>query len=216
MLRTARAKRRLLRAGTVLLLALASTSTALAQFTYRPGQEYRSLNTDYYQLAIQKNGRIDVALSSGDIVFLDAFPMVRFEGDEKPEALKIDGRWSQRYEVDDALGRGNGMLLKYKNCEWSIRAYPSKPFFAVQVAFINTTKKAVYIAELLPWCVGEPRKGALTLGDGTKQAAILTNTFRNDDAGLSRGRRRAIRTSRSLILRTDAGSSPGFSRRPWR
>ncbi len=187
MLRTARARHSLLPTTAALLLALAASSTVPAQFTYRPGQEYRSLNTDYYELAIQKNGRIDVALSSGETVFLDAFPMVRFEGDEKPEALKIDGRWSQRYEVNDALGRGNGMLLKYKNCEWSIRAYPSKPFFAVQVAFINTTKKPVSIAELLPWCVGEPRKGALTLGDGSKQAAILTNTFGRGDTGLLRG-----------------------------
>ena len=177
----------MLRKGAVLLLALASSSTAQAQFTYRPGQEYRSLNTDYYELAIQKNGRIDVELSSGQSVFLDAFPMVRFEGDKRPEALKIDGRWSQRYEVDDPLGRGNGMLLKYKNCEWSIRAYPSKPFFAVQVAFVNTTKKSVWVAELLPWCVGEPRKGALTVGEGSREAVILTNPFEEDGTGLLRG-----------------------------
>lgn len=177
--------------GAVLILALGTTSMVYAQITYRPGQEYRSLNTDYYQFAIQKNGRIDVALSSGQSVFLDAFPMVRFEGKRSAEALKVDGRWSQRYEVDDALGRGNGMLLKYKNCEWTIRAYPSKPFFAVQVAFINTTKKPVAVSELMPWCVGDPYKGALTLGEGSKDAPILTNALDGGDAGLLRGEARS-------------------------
>ncbi len=178
-------------AGTLLFLALGMTSVVYAQFAYRPGQEYRSLNTDYYQLAIQKNGRIDVALSSGQSVFLDAFPMVRFEGKRSAEALKVDGRWSQRYEVDDALGRGNGMLLKFKNCEWTIRAYPTKPFFAVQVAYVNTTKKPVWISELMPWCVGEPYKGALTLGEGSKDAPILANTLGGGDAGLLRGEARS-------------------------
>ena len=154
---------------------------------YRPGQEYRSLNTDYYQFAIQKNGRVDVALGSGEPVFLNAFPMVRLEGERSAEALKIDGRWSQRYEVDDVLGQGNGMLLKLKNCEWTIRAYPSKPFFAVQVAYVNTTKKPVAVAELMPWCVGGSHKGALTLGEGTKDAPILTNALNGGVAGPLRG-----------------------------
>lgn len=178
-------------AGTLLFLALGMTSVVYAQFTYRPAQEYRSLNTDYYQFAIQKNGRIDVALSSGQPVFLDAFPMVHIEGKRSAEALKVDGRWSQRYEVDDALGQGNGMLLKFKNCEWTIRAYPSKPFFAVQVAYVNTTKKPIWISELMPWCVGEPYKGALTLGEGTKDAPILLNALDGGDAGLARGEARS-------------------------
>lgn len=161
----------------LLIFWLCLSPAAHAQFQYRPSQEYRSLNTDQYQISIQKSGRADVALSSGQQVFHNAFPMVRFAGDTEPKALKVDGRWSERYDVDDALGVGNGMLLRYKDCEWSIRAYPSKPFLAVQVAYVNTTKKPVFIAELLPWCIGDPRKGSLSLASGTKQATVLVNAF---------------------------------------
>lgn len=171
----------------VLISWLCFAPAAYAQFQYRPGQEYRSLNTDQYQISIQKSGRVDVALSSGQEVFLSAFPMVRFAGDKEAEPLKVDGRWSQRYNVDDPLGVGNGMLIKYKNCEWSLRAYPSKPFFAVQVAYINTTKKPVAIAELLPWCVGDPRKGALSLASGTMQARMLINALGGGEIELVQG-----------------------------
>lgn len=159
----------------VVLASLWCVSPTFAQLTYRPGQEYRSLNTDFYQIAIQKRGRLDVALSSGDVVFQDVYPMVRFADEEKPERLKIEGRWSQRYAVDDALGVGQGMLIRYKNCEWSIRAYPSKPFLAVQVAYLNTTKKPVTVAEIMPWCVGGTRKSTFSLGRGTDNAAVLRN-----------------------------------------
>ena len=151
--------------------------------TYRPGQEFRSLNTDLYEVAVQKNGRIDLALANRELVFANAFPMVWFEGEEAPEPLTVDGRWSERMPVDDRLGQGQGMRLAKKDCEWHLRAYPGKPFLAVQVAYVNTTKKPVKIRALLPWCVGEPKKGALHLGEGTRDSVILMEDAQGSPLG---------------------------------
>ena len=170
----------------ILLAALSSSTSTSAQISYRPGQEFRSLNSDLYQIEIQKNGRLDVLLSPGEPVFLNVFPMIWFAGDAKPKLLPIDGRWSQRYQVEDPLGVGNGMLIRFKSCEWSIHAYPSKPFLAVQVAFINTRKKPVAVSQLMPWCIGPPKKGALTLGPATANATILENSM-TGESGLVRG-----------------------------
>ncbi len=153
--------------------ALAAGLCAAQTITYRPGQEFRSLNTDLYELGVQKNGRVDLALATREFVFANAFPMVWFAGEDAPGMLAVDGRWSERTAVDDRLGQGQGMRLAKKDCEWHIRAYPGKPYLAVQVAYVNTTKKPVKIRSLLPWCVGESKKGALHLGEGTRDSAIL-------------------------------------------
>ncbi|MEK7795272.1 MAG: hypothetical protein AAB353_12120 [Candidatus Hydrogenedentota bacterium] len=163
----------LLRASTIkqsiigILLATLFAGRASAQFpTYRPGREFRSLNTELYEIAIQKNGRVDVALANGELIFENVFPMVWFEGEDAAEKLQVDGRWGGRFAVDDKLGRGNGVVIAHKSTEWALRVYPSQPFFAVQVAYTNTTKKAVRVRALLPWCVGPETKGALHLGPG--------------------------------------------------
>lgn len=139
----------------------------------RGGREFRSLNTDRYEIAIQKNGRLDVRLFSGEPVFTDAFPMVWFAGEPGPRPLAIDGRYSGRIGVADPLGEGQGVILKKGNCEWYIRAYPTKPFFAVQAVFVNTTKRPVEVQALLPWCVGPPARGAAYVGKNAADAAVL-------------------------------------------
>lgn len=150
-----------------LLLALLFATVTSAQLPmYRPGREFRSLNTDLYEIAIQKNGRIDVALANGELIFENVLPMIWFEGEDAPEKLPVDGRWGGRFPVDDKLGRGNGVVVAHKSTEWALRVYPSQPFYAVQVAYTNTTKKAVRVRALLPWCVGPETKGALHLGPG--------------------------------------------------
>lgn len=140
---------------------------------YKPGREYRSLNTGAYEIAIQKNGRIDVALVSGAPVFLNAFPMVWFADKKEQETIRLDGRYSQRFEVNDALGRGQGMRIRYKDVQWTLRAYPTKPYLAVQLAYINSAKKPVQIKQLVPWAIGDPKKGSIALGPGTLDAAML-------------------------------------------
>ena len=160
----------------LLLIGLAIPYHADGQkLQYRPGQEFRSLNTDAYEFAIQKNGRLDVSLTSTTPVFLNAFPMYWKDGDDEPKPFKIDGRFSQRYKVDDPLGEGQGMIIKFKNLEWSLRAYPAKPYFAVQVAYVNTGKKPVTLKALYPWCIGDPTDGAIILGAGTSQAKLLSD-----------------------------------------
>lgn len=139
-----------------------------------PGKEVRSLNTATYQIAVQRNGRLDVALTSGELVFENVFPMVWFAEEEKPKRLKVDGRLSNRFAVNDRFGTGQGIVLKKDNCEWYIRAYPAQPFFAVQAAYINTTKKATIVQSIMPWCVGSPKKGAFSLGAREGEISFIT------------------------------------------
>lgn len=147
--------------------------TVSAQFGR--SREFRSINTVAYELSVQRNGRLDIALASGVPVFDDAFPMVQLVGERRPTLLDVDGRFSQRYAVRDPLGEGQGMILAEGNCEWSIRTYPTQPFFAIQVSFINDGKKPVQVEQLIPLAIGDPKKGFLTLGPGTDDAVALTD-----------------------------------------
>ncbi|HIJ66632.1 MAG TPA: hypothetical protein HPP77_11855 [Candidatus Hydrogenedentes bacterium] len=166
------------------LLLLFPLEIRAAPPIYRPSREYRTINTDIYKLTFQKNGRTDVCLVSGEPVFSNAFPMVWFEGESEPSPLDLDGRRSARAAVNDRLGRGHGMVFQKGNCAWHLRAYPTKPFYAAQVTFTNTKKKPVRVKMLLPWCVGEPHRGALSLGADSSKTAILQNgdLFRRADS----------------------------------
>ena len=157
----------------VFVALLIATSLAHAQLNYRPGQEFRTLNSDLYEVSIQKNGRVDLELPSGLAVFGNAFPMIWIEGEDGPTPLKLDGRLTGREAVNDRMGQGNGMLFKKGGSEWSIRSYPTKPFLLVQCAFVNTSKKPVRVRALLPWCVGEPNTGQFTLGERTERVVTL-------------------------------------------
>lgn len=126
---------------------------------YRPpGHEHRSVSAGSYQLSVQNNGRVDVLPRRGNPVFEDAFPMVWLEGRDAPEPLPVSGRLGGRAPVRDAIGHGQGMVLRKKTCEWSLRVYPDQPFFAVQVAYVNTGDEPVGVRGLLPWCAGPPRR----------------------------------------------------------
>jgi hypothetical protein len=165
------------RASAVLLAAACCACFVPGKATAQPGgrsKEYRSLNTEAHLIAIQKDGRLDVALGDGTPVVSDAFPMIWFEGRDGPERLKTSGAWTERNLVEDQLGQGQGIHHQFKGCEWSLRAYPTRPFFAVQAGYTNEGKKPVQVRALFPWCVGEPGRGFLTLGSGTADAAILT------------------------------------------
>ena len=146
-----------------------------AALMYRPAKKHRTVTAGSYQVQVQKNGRLDVVLSSEMPIVENAFPMVWFDGEEEPEPLPIDGRWSQRRLVRDPLGEGPGMEFSKRTCLWIIRTYPTKPFLVVQVAFINRSRKSVRIKALMPWCVGAPASGRISLGPGTLTSAILDN-----------------------------------------
>ena len=165
-----------------LLIAFTSLTPAVACAQANRGTEYRSLNTDVYHIAIQKNGEIDVMLGGVTPSIFDAFPMVWFEGEREPEPIPTDGRWTLRNRVEDRIGDGQGMVQQFKALEWSLRAYPTRPFFAVQVAYLNDGRKPVTVRAIFPWCVGEPGTGGVTLGDGTDAAVILTGAMRGEPA----------------------------------
>jgi len=141
--------------------------------SYRPGREHRTINTDRYEISVQKNGRTDVLLVSREPVFGNAYPMVWLDGEDEPTPLSIDGRWTIRQEVNNVLGRGNGFVFKKDNCEWGLQAYPSLPFITAHVIFVNTSKKPVWVRSLIPWAVGDPKKGEMSLGAGAREAIIL-------------------------------------------
>lgn len=149
----------------------------LASAQKNRGTEFRSLNSDVYQIEIQKDGLVDVFLAGSQPAVFDAFPMIWFADEPRAERMKTDGHWTQRYRVEDRLGDGSGMAQKFKDLEWTLRTYPTRTYFAVQSAYTNTGKKPVTVRALMPWCVGDPGKGAIILGDGTDSAAILTGAM---------------------------------------
>jgi len=134
---------------------------------------YRSINTDVYEVGIQKNGTVNVTLVSGAPVFAGAFPMVWIEDDEAPKPLSIRGQDTVRQAVHTPLGEGQGMMFAQENCVWLVQAYPTKPYLAAEVTFVNRTKKSVRVKALYPWCIGTPKKGLLSLGPATSDALVL-------------------------------------------
>jgi hypothetical protein len=153
--------------------ALLSTSASALPPIYRSRREFITLNTASYEIIVQKDGHLTVNRPSGASIFRDVTPAIWIEGEKGPRMLKVDGRQSIRENVQDRLGEGQGITLMTKDCQWTIRAYPTKPFLTVQVAYTNSTKKPVRIKMLSPWSTGA--KGGLTLGPGTAEAAILEN-----------------------------------------
>ncbi len=151
----------------VLASCLAWCAISPAQFMINPGEEWRTINTDSYEVVIEKGGEVDIRLLDGLPVFDSAFPMVWFEGEEEGEPLDVLGRATAREDVRDRLGEGQGFVWKRGNAEWSIRAYPDKPFFVVQCAYVNDSRAPVTVRALSPWSVGEPRRrGGFLLGEG--------------------------------------------------
>ncbi len=142
----------------------------------RPGHDYRTITTDQYQVVVLKNGGVNVSFVSGDPIFTNVFPMIWVDGESEPRPMDVAwARYSARYLVNNRIGPGQAMLFIKGNCEWVIQAYPAKSYLSAQVAFINTTKKPVKVRTLIPWAVGAPGKGMLSLGPGTENAALLTN-----------------------------------------
>lgn len=138
-------------------------------------KEKLTLNTSSYEVVIQKNGRVDVRTIGGSTLFDNVGPAVVFAEAEGPETLPVDWRYTARTLVENPLGSGNGMQFVRKQCEWLIQTYPTRPFLTVRVSFVNTGKKPVRVAKLIPWSVGTGRNGAVTLGSGAENTRILEN-----------------------------------------
>ena len=158
----------------VLCAAWSLSIPALAQ-PLRGSKEFRTLNTDIYEVSVQKNGRTDLKFISGEPIFDNICPAIVLEDEKTSRPLAVDGRYTARIEVNDRLGQGNGFAFGKKNCEWYIRTYPTKPFLTVQVIFVNDSKKPVRVSKLIPWSVGSVKPGAAVIGPGAAQAPILEN-----------------------------------------
>jgi hypothetical protein len=147
---------------------------------YRPQKVRRSLNTDQYILSIQKNNQVDIHTTNGAPIVDNAFPAITVVG-KAPRPLKVDHRQSTRVGINDALGKGNGLLFKTTECEWRIATYPGQPFITVDLTYTNTTRKPVQVAELTPWTIGERGKGAVFVGPvGAGKVALLQNATIED------------------------------------
>jgi hypothetical protein len=159
------------------------TAACGAPILYRPGREYRTVNTDVYEIKVQKNGRTDVVLPSLEAPFDNAYPMVWIEGEKEPRPLPVDGRLTARENVNNRLGQGHGIFFQKGECEWLLQAYPTTPYLSAQVAFVNTTKKPVRVKMLVPWAVGQPRTGGFSLGPDMEDLVVLENGRRMTSNG---------------------------------
>lgn len=150
-----------------------AASTAYAGVMIRPGREFRSTTAGSYEVSVKKNGTAEVSLTGDQPVFINAYPAIWFDGKPAPEPLPVRGTHSSRHEVKDAFGQGHGVTLSNESCIWSQRVYPAEPYFTVQVAYTNTTKKPVRVKMLSPWFAGDGKRGGFTLGAGTLDARFL-------------------------------------------
>ncbi|MCP4645240.1 MAG: hypothetical protein GY851_32660, partial [bacterium] len=155
-----------------LMASMAGAEDGLLSTT---SQSERTVTTTLYELTVHKSGRTDVTLRSGLKVFERAHPMMWLDGDKRPKPFDLDSRLSTREQVADRLGPGQGLLLRKKGCDWSLRTHTVQPFMTVQVSYTNPKKKPVRVKMLMPWCVGDFRGAGVTLGPGTADTRILEN-----------------------------------------
>ncbi|MBX7254803.1 MAG: alpha-galactosidase [Candidatus Hydrogenedentes bacterium] len=163
-------------AVSLLSFALVAVSLqAQTLFPARAHKEYRSTSASSYVSIVQKSGQVNIDLTSGEPVFTNVYPMVWLDGEEKPKPLPVLGKATSRREVSDKLGKGQGIGMTFKSCEWLHNTYPTEPYLTVQVAFTNTGKKPVRVKALMPWCTGDKRNGGFSLGAGTSECQVLEN-----------------------------------------
>lgn len=160
------------------LMLLAGPSPAHAQ-VYRPEKAQRSISTDTYQLNIQKNSQIDLLTPNGTPLLDNAYPAVIFE-DGQEKALLVDHRNTNRYSVNTPVGQGNGFHFGTAECEWRIATYPALGCLTVDLTYINSTKKTVSIAGLLPFSTGKRGKGGVYMGAAPENTWVLRPPIAGD------------------------------------
>ena len=147
--------------------AIAVACVALGLTTgcaHGPSPEHRTINTERYELSIQRGGMADVQLSGGAPLFENVRPAVWLEGEDAPTPFRLDGEDTMREGVDDPLGMGQGMYFLAREGEWRIRTYPTHPFLTAQVTYHNTTDEPVRVKALMPWAIRERDEGRFEFG----------------------------------------------------
>ena len=132
------------RAACATALVLLSLCGVVDAQLYRPQQERRTVTTETYELVIQRNGQVDINLRNLAPVFDNARPAVQLAG-RAIQPLPVDWRRTNRANVQDALGQGQGFTFVWRECEWYLRTYPVQPFLTVHVVFVNTGKQPVRV-----------------------------------------------------------------------
>ncbi len=155
------------------LLAFLSAMLVLPACVHRPGHEFRSINTDRYELSIQRRGAVDISLLAGEPVFENVVPMVWLDGDDAPRSLRMEGDSTARWPVSDALGEGQGLVVPGRNSEWRLNTYPVQPFLTARLEYVNTGSEPVHVRALLPWSLRNG-DGRFSLGPGSDRAQVLT------------------------------------------
>ncbi len=154
-----------------LTISLLSGNVANAQL-YRPERARRSITTDQYELVIQKNSQIDLLATGGQPLLDNAFPSIIFEGGEEVP-LKIDYRSTNRYSVDNPIGKGNGFHYASADCEWRIATYPAAGCLTFDLTYTNNSKKTVTVVGISPLGIGSKGKGGVNLGGNSSEVFIL-------------------------------------------
>ena len=147
--------------------ALAAACLMLALATgcaHRPSPELRTINTERYELSVQRRGMVDVRLSGGSPLFENVRPAVWLEGEDAPTPFRLDGEDTMREPVDDALGMGQGLYFLAREGEWRLRTYPTHPFLTAQVTYHNTSDEPVRVKALMPWAIRQRDQGQFEFG----------------------------------------------------
>lgn len=175
----------------LVLLILSSPVHADDPPNFGSRKEVLTINTDQYEVSIQKNGRFDLRAIAGGQIFDDVVPMLRIQGEDKDRILRTRWQQTMRTMASDILGEGQGMVFAGDDFEWHINTYPSKSYLSAKLIYINDGKAPVQVSRLTPWSSGVASAGGLSLGAGTRGAFILDNghLFRgfDDYASVSRG-----------------------------
>ncbi len=158
-----------------LTLSIPCAYVSAAPMEYKSSRELRTINTDVYEIGVQKNGRVDISLPSHEMVFAGVCPMVWIDGEAEAKPMQVGGRASMRDAVNTRLGKGQGLLLSKGNCAWVVQGYPGEPYLSAQVAFVNDTKKPIKIKMLSPWTLDGASKSGFSLGASTDQCVFLEN-----------------------------------------
>ncbi len=156
-------------------VVLFATHVSAVPLQHKRDKMFRTINTDIYEIGVKKNGETDVTLISREPVFINVNPMIWFDGEPEPVLLDVSGKMTARDGVNNRLGQGHGLMFQKGNCDWTLQAYPTKPYLSAQVAFVNSGKKSVKVKMLIPWAAGGRTPGGVTLGKSTDQSVILEN-----------------------------------------
>ncbi len=173
---------RIIAAVLCLLTVLFAVPQAVAQ---RSRREYISINTDVYEVSVQRDGAINIYNVGGAPLFNRMQARIRYADEEQLRHLNTDPGNATRFQVHDRLGQGQGLVFHARDCEWYVCTYPGQPYFSVRLVYRNTGSSPKTVAALAPWFSSPATDAALHIGPDAAQ----TQLFCSDDErmGIHRG-----------------------------